>query len=105
MIIKNSIYDTEAVRLLLELDSPQEVYNMSRPGHVLHSAHIRRGVYNKHKVDVLRAQFIRRRLAARLGRISPRLLDDSASRTCNQCKSLAVMWEGKFLCEEGHTSP
>ena len=95
-------YDTETVRDLLGLDTTKDVWNLTRPGKPLHGAQVRRGAFSPQKVRNLRAQFVRRALAQRLGRISPRFLNHSHSRTCPQCGALAVEWEGRTLCESGH---
>lgn len=97
-------YDTETVRQLLGLGSLQDVWNLTRPGKPLHEALVRRGSFNKQMVKRAQAQFIRRELAAQLGRRSPRFLDNSHSATCPQCNGVAVEWEGSLLCENGHTN-
>jgi len=98
-------YDTETVRQLLDLPRLQDVRNLTRPGKPLFEALIRggaRGRYDPFKVRRVRTQMIRRRLAETLGRISPRFLRESHSRTCGTCGGIAVEWEGKVLCENGH---
>lgn len=95
-------YDTETVRQLLGLRSLQDVWNLTRPGKPLHDAQVRRGSFNKQMVKRAEAQFIRRELAAQLGRKSPRFLNDSHSAACPQCIGVTVEWEGSLLCENGH---
>lgn len=101
-------YDTEDVRKLLEAASGHpctimDVANLSRPGKMLRSARVRKGVYNQKAVmDVMKAITIRR-LATRLGRISQQYLDQSHAIECPQCKALAVNWDGKYLCIKDHT--
>lgn len=95
-------YDTETVRQLLGLKSKQDVWNLTRPGKPLHDAQVRRGSFNKHMVKQAQAQFIRRELAAQLGRTSPRFLDHSHTTKCPQCTGVTVEWEGSLLCENGH---
>lgn len=97
-------YDTETVRQLLKLRTLEDVRNLTRPGKPLADALVRRGSFNRHKVKKLQAKFIRRELAAQLGRISPRFLDDSHSVTCPKCPGVAVEWEGRTACENGHTN-
>jgi len=104
MFMLKPTYDTETVRQLLGLETPRKVWDLCRRGYSLHGTQVRRGSFDKRKIDILRAQFIRRRLAGKLGRISPRLIDNSHSRTCPECKGIAVEWEGRTLCEKGHTS-
>lgn len=105
----NPTYDTESVRRLLDLPSAQDVRNLTRPGKPLYEALIRddgaRGRYNVRRVHRVRSQMIRRRLAETLGRISPRFLPESNSRTCETCEGIAVEWDGKILCENGHHIP
>lgn len=95
-------YDTEAVRQLLGLRTLEDVWNLTRPGGALHDAQIRRGAFNTQKVRNVRARFVRRALAAQLGRVSPRFLDHSHSRSCSECGAIAVKWEGRTLCENNH---
>jgi len=97
-------YDTEIVRQLLKLGTLQDVRNQTRPGKPLHGALVRRGAFSVRKVKNALPLYVRRRLAAQLGRVSPRFLDNSHSRECPhpQCGGLAVEWEGRTLCENGH---
>jgi hypothetical protein len=95
-------YDTETVRQLLGLKTLQDVRNLTRPGKPLHDALVRRGSFDQRKVKKFLPIFIRRELAAQLGRTSPRFLDDSHSVKCSQCNGIAVEWEGSLLCENGH---
>lgn len=97
-------YDTETVRQLLDLRTLEDVQNLTRPGKPLHKARVRRGSFHKGMVKAARPQFVRRKLAAQLGRVSPRFLDDSHSRNCSQCSGVAVEWESRTLCENGHES-
>jgi len=99
-----STYDTETVRQLLGLKTLEDVRNLTRPGAALHNAQVRRGAFNTMKVAYARKKFIRRALAAQLGRTSPRFLDNSHSRRCSEpeCGAIAVEWEGRTLCENGH---
>lgn len=98
-------YDTETVRQMLGLPNAQDVRNLTRKGAALHRALIARGRFDVRKVRRARAQFIRRRLAASLGRTSPRFLPDSHSRECPQCGGIAVLWNGIILCENDHKTP
>ena len=100
-------YDHETVRLMVaeataSITTSQDVSNLCRPGALLHSAVIRPGFFNKTKTQRAIAAILRRRLAAQLGRTSPRLLDKSHDLTCNTCGGIAVEWEGSWLCENRH---
>lgn len=99
-------YDTETVRILLDLPNARDVRNLTKPGKALFEALIRdggpRGRYDVRRVRRVRAQMIRRRLAEKLGRTSPRFLPDANSWECPTCKGIAVAWGGKVLCENGH---
>jgi hypothetical protein len=95
-------YDTETVRQLLGLKTLQDVRNLTRPGKPLHDALVRRGSFDQRKVKKFLHIFIRRELAAQLGRTSPRFLDNSHTATCPQCSGITVEWEGSLLCENGH---
>jgi hypothetical protein len=97
-----STYDTETTRELLGLESAQDVYNLTRPGALLHGARIRAGSFDQWRVHTARKTLIRYRLAAKLGRISPRYIDHSHDRACATCQGIAVEWEGWVLCENGH---
>lgn len=104
--IKTS-YDTESVRLILGLPRAQDVRNLTRPGKPLHDALIRggpRGRFDPQRVRMLQKKMIRRKLAATLGRTSPRMLSEDHSRHCQECQGIAVEWDGTILCENGHTS-
>lgn len=101
-ITPTATYDTETVRQLLGLRTTEDVWNLTRPGGALHNAQVRRGAFSTQKVRNVRARFVRRALAAQLGRVSPRFLDNSHSRTCAECGAIAVEWEGRTLCENGH---
>lgn len=94
-------YDTETVRQILGLRTLEDVWNLTKSGGALHDAQIRRGAFSTQKVRNVRNRFVRRALARRLGRVSPRFLDNSHSRTCD-CGALAVEWEGRTLCENNH---
>lgn len=100
-------YDTETVRQMVEAATASptnatDIKNLSRPGNLLGDAKVRPGVFSKEKTRRVITAILRRRLAAQLGRVSPRLLDDSHSITCRTCGGVAVKWEGRWLCEEGH---
>lgn len=95
-------YDTETVRQLLGLRTLEDVWNLTRLGKPLHNAQVRRGSFSQRRVKSVQAQFIRRKLAAKLGRVSPRFLDNSHSVRCPQCPGIAVEWEGRTLCENDH---
>jgi len=100
-------YDTETIRQMVEIatgspTSAEDIKNLSRPTNLLGEAKIRPGFYSKGKSRRIITAMLRRRLAAQLGRVSPRLLDDSHSITCRTCGGVAVKWDGRWLCEEGH---
>lgn len=95
-------FDTESVRVLLDLPTLQDVKNLTRRGKALHGALVGRGRFDVNKVRRVRAQMIRRRLARALGRSNPRFVPDDHSRECKECKGIAVEWEGAILCENGH---
>lgn len=101
-------YDTEDVRRLLEVATGHpctimDVSNLSRPGKMLRSARVRKGVYNQKAVMDVMTAITRRRLATQLGRTSQQYLDLSHAIACPDCKGIAVEWEGKYLCENNHT--
>lgn len=99
-------YDTETVRRILGLPSAQDVRNLTRRGKSLYKALIRdggpRGRFEVQRVNKLHKKMVRRALASKLGRTSPRFLHDRHSRTCETCGGLAVEWEGRILCENEH---
>lgn len=104
---RNTGYDHETVRLMVEeatasITTSQDVSNLCRPGALLHSCVIRPGFFKKAPTQRVVISMLRRRLAAQLGRTSPRLLDKSHDLTCNTCSGIAVEWEGSWLCENGH---
>lgn len=98
------VYTTEQVRQILGLPHAQDVRNLTRTGKALHKALVARGAFSAHRVQWVRKKMVRRRLAEQLGRISPRFLDESHSCACPECQGLAVEWEGRILCENGHTT-
>ena len=107
MEIKRSTYDSETVRDILSQAAgkqftPQDIRGLAKKGRPLNKARVRRGSYSVITVKHLVDKFTRRRLAAQLGRISPRFLDSSHSRDCPQCGETAVEWAGRILCEKGH---
>ena len=115
MEIKRSTYDSETVRDILSQAAgkqftPQDIRGLAKKGRPLNKARVRRGSYSVITVKHLVDKFTRRRLAAQLGRISPRFLDDSHSRDCParehaggpECGGTAVEWAGRILCEKGH---
>jgi len=107
MEIKRSTYDSETVRELLSQASgkqftAQDIRGLAKKGRPLNKARVRRGSYSVVTVKHLVDKFTRRRLAAQLGRISPRFLDSSRSRDCPQCRGIAVEWGDRVLCENGH---
>ena len=81
------------------------VYNMSRPGKVLARARINNGIFDAFHTQKALRKMRRFKLAARLGRISPRYdgLDPEMEVECLYCSSFAVKWGDKWLCENGHT--
>jgi hypothetical protein len=100
-------YDTEAVRAMVEQATgtptkEQDVWNACREGKALAEAVVRRGVFDVKKTKTILAQMHRRRLAASLGRVSPRFLDSSHDAVCPTCKELAVTWEGRSICINEH---
>ena len=102
-----SIYDTEQVRQLLEAAEGEpkaviDVHNLLRPGKLLEHTYIRRGSYDRRGVNEIMTAILRRRLARDLGRISPRLLDVDHDIECPECGAVAVRWDGKWKCEDGH---
>jgi hypothetical protein len=102
-----STFDTETVRRLISHASgkdftARDIHSLTRKGRPLHRAQVRRGSFSTVIIGRLVDKFTRRRLAQALGRISPRFLDDSHSRTCPECRGLAVEWDGRTLCENGH---
>lgn len=107
--MKNTVleptFDTESVRILLDLPTLADVRNLTRKGYALHDALIRGGVrgrYDVRKVKRVRGQMIRRKLAEQLGRHNPRFLSEKHSRNCLQCNGTAVAWAGSVVCENGH---
>lgn len=109
MKILQSGYDVTAVRHMMSeaMGKPMtdlDIYNLSRPGYVLHGAKKRQGFYIKGKTSRIIRRVLLRRLASELGRTSPRLLPEKGHETkCPQCRSIAVLWEGRTRCEKGHT--
>jgi hypothetical protein len=100
-------YDNETVRKMLEIATAkdctlQDVSNLCRRGALLYHAQIHPGFFGKVRTDHVITAILRRRLAAQLGRVSPRLLDSSHDLTCNTCQGIAVKWEGRWLCQNGH---
>lgn len=81
-----------------------DLMNQNRPGKALEEARVRRGVYDRRTVDMLVAAKLRRRLARELGRQSARFLELDYAIDCRVpgCKAIAVTWEGKWKCAEGH---
>ena len=107
MKIKRTGYDTEAVRQMLEeaLAEPQtlgDVANKCRPGGLLEKAHLRGSFFDGFQTRRIMTDILRRRLAAQLGRKSPRLLGPEADIDCISCGGIAVKWDGRWLCENGH---
>ena len=105
-----TLYDTATTARVLsaalghQVDAA-DVRNLSRPGAALHDARSQggtRGTFDPHRVWIVAHKMIRRRLAAEMGRISPRFLEYSHSRDCLQCEGIAVEWGGRVLCEKGH---
>lgn len=100
-------YDTETVRQMMELAvgesvAQMDLWNLCKPGKLLHKAVIRPGVFSVSRTRKAIAKLLRRRLAASLGRTSPRFLDPDHDRECHTCKGLAVEWERSVLCENNH---
>jgi hypothetical protein len=107
MEIKRSTYDSETVREILSQASgkqftAQDIRGLAKKGRPLNKARVHRGSYSIIIVKRLEDKFTRRRLAAQLGRISPRFLDNSHSRDCPKCGGTAVEWSGAILCENDH---
>lgn len=100
-------YDPEAVRKLLEYAAGEpkrimDVFNLARPGKALEEAQVRRSFFDKARTDRVIAAYLRRRLAKQLGRMSPRFLGPDHELTCISCQGIAVKWQGRWLCENGH---
>lgn len=100
-------YDTETVRRMVEEatatpTTTRDVTNLCRRGALLNKAQVHPGFFHKVKTDRVIKAMLRRRLAAQLGRTSPRLLGKENDLTCNTCRGVGVKWEGRWLCEKGH---
>jgi len=106
------VYDTETVRRMVETatgtpTSQQDLWNLCRPGKAMAFAALHRGAFDVRKTRRVIEQLTRRRLAAQLGRTSPRLPANELNAVCPHpdCDGIAVKWEGITLCEHGHQSP
>lgn len=102
------LLNTEQVRQLMEKAngrpcSASDVVNLSRPGKPLHEAVVSRGSFERAKVRIIVESIARRRLAAELGRESPRYLGEEHSILCPACGGVAVRWAGSWKCLDGHT--
>ena len=100
-------YDTETVRQLVEQasgtpTSTQDIWNLSRAASPLGKAQIRPGFFHKTRVQAVVKSMLRRRLLAQLGRRSPRLPGAEFETRCRTCGGIAVIFEGRWLCENGH---
>lgn len=99
-------YDTETVRQMVEEATAQDattqtVWDLCRPGAPLEKAQIRPGFFSHVKTVKVIRLLLTRRLAAQLGRTSPRL-DHGLETRCNTCHGVAAVWDRRWLCENGH---
>lgn len=100
-------YATEQVRQMFEeaAGAPytcKMITDLAKSGRILEGANRHPGFWSKKKVDRAVRGVLLRRLAAQLGRTSPRLLGSQNETTCLTCEGTAVHWAGRWLCENGH---
>jgi len=100
-------FDTETVRKMMEEATGRpttlaDVANQVRPGKLLDRAQVRPGFFKKSETAKVITAMLRRRMAAQLGRKSPRRLAETHSIKCRTCGGIAVKFEGRWLCEKGH---